>query len=364
MFGRWDIGIIIFIATEDIKLLIILLHPVNLRENIVASLNSISQGILAHGSLLIGCVVGSEIALNATYRGGIAHISIIEIATHNPVVAVECEIQCTYCHHTFYIIILLFSLIFSCRIIFVTLKVVGEGIVHRLTIIATHSDAHSGNGVVIHTGGKAIFVGHLKLRRRTGTVLHPVLTIELKGIKSGYHLQLIAEIARTSPKTKSCVMPCRRKDSALTLGAINGEEVERFVVGIEQTYGYNDMSHPHVKLLAEGLLNPELFEFHLATFLNLLFPLATLREFLLLSASRTGMFKLDLRRHKPSLTEVVTQIDNGMRDVKPSVTRVVGILLRVAIAIYIVAIKIARKSYLTIASHTKSATLASLCDTI
>ena len=53
-----------------------------------------------------------------------------------------------------------------------------------------------------------------------------------------------------------------------------------------------------------------------------------------------------------------------MRDVKPSVTRVVGILLRVAIAIYIVAIKIARKSYLTIASHTKSAILASLCDTI
>ena len=48
-----------------------------------------------------------------------------------------------------------------------------------------------------------------------------------------------------------------------------------------------------------------------------------------------------------------------MWNVKPSVTRVVGIFLRVAIAIYIVAIKIARKSYLTIASHTKSAALAS-----
>ena len=63
------------------------------------------------------------------------------------------------------------------------------------------------------------------------------------------------------------------------------------------------------------------------------------------------MLKLDLRRHKPSLTEVITQINHSMRDVKPSVTRVVGILLRVAIAIYIVAIEIARKSYLTIASH-------------
>ena len=122
-------------------------------------------------------------------------------------------------------------------------------------------------------------------------------------------------------------------------------------MGIEQTYGHDDMSGPHVKLFAEGLLDPELFQCHLATFFYLLFPLAPFGEFFLLGTSRTGMFKLDFRRHGPSFAEVITYVNHGMGNVKPAVTRVVGIFLGVAVAIHVVAVEIARECHLAISAH-------------
>ena len=100
------------------------------------------------------------------------------------------------------------------------------------------------------------------------------------------------------------------------------------MMSICQSYRHHDMSGTDVSPLAERLLNPELFQFHLAAFLGLLLPFSSFLILLLVRHACAAMFKLNLRTHGPSLPEVVTHIDYGMGNIKLPMTRVVPMLIR------------------------------------
>ena len=100
-------------------------------------------------------------------------------------------------------------------------------------------------------------------------------------------------------------MPRRGHDGIFALGTIDGEEVQRLVVGVVQAYRHDDVADTQVGPLCKRLLKPELFQFYLAAFLYFLFPLATFLVFFLIGQAVAAVFKLNLRTKRPAPTEVV-----------------------------------------------------------
>ena len=94
---------------------------------------------------------------------------------------------------------------------------------------------------------------------------------------------------------------------------------------VQGTHGYHHVTHTDVQPGLDLLLQPELLKCHLAAFLNFSFPFAGFSVFFLYGTAGTGMFKLNLGLHGPSLTEIVTQIYYGMRYVKSAVTGIIFI---------------------------------------
>ena len=72
------------------------------------------------------------------------------------------------------------------------------------------------------------------------------------------------------------------------------------------------------------------------------------------SGSPFGVLELDLRAERPSFSEVVPKIDDEVRNVEPSVTFIVFILLRMVIPLPSVAIEVAGHHRLTVTTDCKS----------
>ena len=113
------------------------------------------------------------------------------------------------------------------------------------------------------------------------------------------------------------------------------------MVRVIQTHRHHQMTSLDVGILAERLLNPELLQFHLATFLSLRLPFAAFFIFLLISPASAAMLKLNFRAQRPALAKVISQIHHSMRNVKPSMTRVILVLVSQAVTAHVVAIEIA-----------------------
>ena len=101
-------------------------------------------------------------------------------------------------------------------------------------------------------------------------------------------------------------MPCARQNGVFAFGTIDGEEVERLVVGVGQTYGHDDMAGTYVGETSERFLNPELLQLHFATALLLLLKLDRFLCLIFYSRTCTAMLKLNLRTQRPALAKVVT----------------------------------------------------------
>ena len=84
---------------------------------------------------------------------------------------------------------------------------------------------------------------------------------------------IVTEVAGMAPERNASLMPCAGENSVLTFGTIDGEEIERLVVGIGQTYGHDDMAGTYVGKASERLLNPELLKLYFATAFLLLLKL-------------------------------------------------------------------------------------------
>ena len=139
------------------------------------------------------------------------------------------------------------------------------------------------------------------------------------GIQSGQQLSLVAEVARAAPERDTRLVPRAGQDGVFALGAIDSEEVQRFVVGVVQTHGHHDVAGADVGKAAERLLNPELLQFHFAAFLGLLFPFAAFLVFFLVGDACATVFELNLCAHSPATAEVVTQVDDSVRYVELTV---------------------------------------------
>ena len=129
-------------------------------------------------------------------------------------------------------------------------------------------------------------------------------------------------------------------------------------MGIGQSYRYHNMSGTDVGPFAEGFLNPELFQLYLATLLGFLFPFAAFLVFLLVGNAIAAMLELYLRTKLPALAEVIPKIDDGMRNVKASVTGVILVCFGLTVATDVVAVIVTLENGLAIASDAQSLVLS------
>ena len=100
-------------------------------------------------------------------------------------------------------------------------------------------------------------------------------------------------------------MPCGRQYGVLTLGTIDGEVVERLVMGIVQTHRHYEVSYLQVGGSRELLVDPELLQLYFATFLLLTFPLGCLVGLVFNGRARARVLKLYLGAQRPALAEVI-----------------------------------------------------------
>ena len=236
----------------------------------------------------------------------------------------------------------------------VALQVVWEGVVHRPAVVSAQAYAQSGYGVVVDARCKAVLVGHLKLKRRARAVLNPVVAVEKKAVQAGDKLYFIPEIARTAPETDAGVVPGAGQYGCLALRTVDGEEVERFVVGVGETHGNDKVAHADFGPAGKRLLYPELLQFHFASLLGLLLPFAGFLELFLNGSSGPTVLKLNLARHCPAFAEVVAYIHHGMRNVKPAVAGGVLVFAGLAVPVDVVAVEVARKGHFTVAAYAQA----------
>ena len=157
-------------------------------------------------------------------------------------------------------------------------------------------------------------------------------------------------MGRPAPQADARVVPGGRKDCVLPFRTIDGEEVQGFVGIVQPAHGNDHVAHPEIQFRAEAFLDPELLQLHFAALLDLALPLAGLLELLLGSGAGPGVLELDLRLHGPSLPEVVTDIDHGMRDIEPPML-LARMRSRGRIAVHIVTVEVTGHRDFPIAAH-------------
>ena len=281
---------------------------------------------------------------------GITDITVVGLTANDPVPTVEGQIDASNGYRTLHLIIRLT----------ITLEIIGEGVMGGVTIVAAHSEAQSVDGVIVNTTCKAVLVGGLELKRRAGTVVNPLVAVKEHGIQTSHHHHLIFQLAAASPERKTRIVPGRGEDGVLALRTIHREIVQRLVLRVVQSYGHDDMSELQVGSLRELLVDPELLQFHLTTFLLLILPFGSLVGLVLDGRAGTGMFELDLRSHGPPLTEVVPEVDHRMGDVELPMTRIILVVGRGTVTVHMVAEELTGITDLPVATYTQFVTFRML----
>ena len=148
------------------------------------------------------------------------------------------------------------------------------------------------------------------------------------------------------------------------------------MVTIRQSHRDDYHSCPDLERVTESLLEPELLQSDLASALDLALIFTCLVSLELdrafgasvleldlrterpsgpvSSGSPFGVLELDLRAERLSFSEVVPKIDDEVRNVEPSVTFIVFILLRMVVPLPSVAIEVAGHHRLTVTTDCKS----------
>ena len=126
-----------------------------------------------------------------------------------------------------------------------------------------------------------------------------------------------------APQRHTGLMPCTWQNGVFALRAIYGEEVEWLVIGVGQSERYYNMAGTNVQKTPERLLNPELLKFNLTAALLFLLKLNGLFCFVFYCRTGTAMLEFNLSTKAPTLTEVVTEIYNGMGYVETSMAWIV-----------------------------------------
>ena len=105
-------------------------------------------------------------------------------------------------------------------------------------------------------------------------------------------------------------MPSGGDDFRFPLRAARAEEVDGFVMGVGQTYRYDDMSYAYVDLREDEARDVELFQSHLAAFLYFRFIIAVFGVLQLIGGSRPSAFKFDFGSQYPFGGELIVESDH------------------------------------------------------
>ena len=216
---------------------------------------------------------------------GVAHVAIVSLPTHHPVPAVKRQIDGADGHRALHIVVR-----FT-----IALQVVGIGIMGRIAVIAADTHTEARQHEIVHAGCKAVLVGGLELEGRTCPVVYPLIAVEEHRIQACHHLQLVFHLAIASPEADACIMPRRGQNGVLALRTVDGEIVQGLVMGIVQTYRDDNVAELQVGSLREPLVDPQLLEFDLATFLLFVFPFSRFVGLVLNGRTCTRMLEFDLR---------------------------------------------------------------------
>ena len=135
-------------------------------HNIVASLHSIGQRVTTYISIVVGItvlilVVGPVGLVVGRDGVGVAEVSIVDVATHNPVPAIQREVEGCDAQGTSHIIILR------------TRR--AQGVAEGVAVVATQADAQALDGIVVDAHGTSVVVGHLELIGTGGAIVYEVL---------------------------------------------------------------------------------------------------------------------------------------------------------------------------------------------
>ena len=125
-------------------------------------------------------------------------------------------------------------------------------------------------------------------------------------------------------------------------------------MGVVEPSNWDDhVAHPDVELRPEALLDPELLELDLSSLLDFALPFSGLLELFLDCSSGAGMLELDLCLHGPALAEVVSEIDDGMRDVETAVLFTCVSRCR-GITVNVIAEEVAAHGHFAVASYAQT----------
>ena len=208
--------------------------------------------------------------------------------------------------------------------------------------------------MIVYPERSGIGVRDLELVRGSGSALDEVLRTEPVGVKSRKEHQFIRPFAEIAQNLDSRLVPSARKHGVLPFHPVGREELGRKVVSVCQSHRDDDHSGPDLERVTESFLDPELFQSHLASTLNLTLIFTGLVSFQFYGAFGASVLELDLRTKRPSFSEVVPKIDDKMRDVEPSVTLVVLVLFRMVVPLPGIAVEVAGHHCLAVTADCKS----------
>ena len=147
-------------------------------------------------------------------------------------------------------------------------------------------------------------------------------------------------------------MPRARENGVLALGAVYAEELIGFVVCVCGSYRHNLHTHAQFQLRQEYLLYIELLKSYLPAAFYFAIVFAGFLRFYFYGRFGATVLEFDFRRKGPAFSEIITEIDNHMRQIKASVAAFV--LVRFGIPQIIVTVKITGESHLAVASDMQS----------
>ena len=76
------------------------------------------------------------------------------------------------------------------------------------------------------------------------------------------------------------------------------------------------------------------------------------------------MLELNLSAHRPAATEVIAQVDDGMRNVELAVRRVVLVLFGLRVTTHVVAVEVAAVGHFAIATYAEALAIGSIEHTV
>ena len=300
------------------------------------------------------CPVGLVVGRNLV---GIAEVRIVHVATHYPVPAVHRKVQ----RHDA-----------QCpRHVVVLCPRRAQRVAERVAVVPAQADPQPrclrrqprvraaprrrSPRVVIDPRRSRIVVGHLELIRTRGPIVYEVLSCEALGVQTRQELRLIPPVLHPAPQRHTHLVPRVGHDVSFALRPVHRKELVRFVVGIRVAHGHNDLARLDVELsTGKSLVEPELLDIHLAALLHLGLVFASLLGLYLHGSTITPVLKLYLRPHRPAFAEVITNIQTHVRQVEASVALVVGIILRLLVAVETLAVEIAGHHRLAVAADVQA----------